>query len=149
MAHRYLATKLQLVRNLPRLVSATRVHEGRWKKARGVCGFILIVKKDVRPIAGHVRLRRGVKVQVYSFFNLDVKWRWVVNATLWPLYPREGDAVPIQYGARSSPEPVWTCAENLAPTGIRYPDRPVRIESLYRLSHPGPLILVVVFVILQ
>ena len=25
------------------------------------------------------------------------------------------------------------------PTGIRSPDRPARIESLYRLSHPGPL----------
>ena len=29
-------------------------------------------------------------------------------------------------------------AENLAPTGIRSPDRPSRSESLYRLSYPGP-----------
>jgi hypothetical protein len=29
-------------------------------------------------------------------------------------------------------------AENLAPTGIRFPDRPARGESLYRLSYPGP-----------
>ena len=28
-------------------------------------------------------------------------------------------------------------AENLAHTGIRSPDRPVRSESLYRLSYPG------------
>jgi hypothetical protein len=26
------------------------------------------------------------------------------------------------------------------PTGIRSPDRPVRSESLYRLSYPGPLV---------
>ena len=32
---------------------------------------------------------------------------------------------------------VWTGAENLAPTGIRSPDRPARSESLYRLSYPG------------
>ena len=32
----------------------------------------------------------------------------------------------------------WTGAENLAPTGIRSPDRPARSESLYRLSYPGP-----------
>jgi hypothetical protein len=32
----------------------------------------------------------------------------------------------------------WTCAENLAPTGIRSPDRPARSESLYRLTYPGP-----------
>ena len=39
-----------------------------------------------------------------------------------------------------APRPVWTGAENLAPTGIRSPDRPGRSESLYRLSYPGPLI---------
>jgi hypothetical protein len=33
--------------------------------------------------------------------------------------------------------PVWTGVENLAPTGIRSPDRPVRSESLHRLRYPG------------
>jgi len=28
--------------------------------------------------------------------------------------------------------------ENLAPTGIRSPDRPARSQSLYRLSYPAP-----------
>ena len=32
--------------------------------------------------------------------------------------------------------PVWTGAENLTPTGIRFPDRPARSKSLYRLSYP-------------
>ena len=36
------------------------------------------------------------------------------------------------------PAPVWTGEENLAPSGIRSPDRPVRSESLNRLSYPGP-----------
>ena len=39
-----------------------------------------------------------------------------------------------------APGPVWTGAENLAPTGIRSPDRPARSESLYRLSYPPPQI---------
>jgi len=30
-------------------------------------------------------------------------------------------------------------AKNLAPTGIRSPDRPNRSKSLYRLSYPSPL----------
>jgi hypothetical protein len=34
--------------------------------------------------------------------------------------------------------PIWTCAKNLAPTGIRFPDRPARSQSLYRLSYRGP-----------
>ena len=34
-------------------------------------------------------------------------------------------------------------AENLAPTGIRSPDRPARSESLYRLSYRNPRIVYV------
>jgi len=32
---------------------------------------------------------------------------------------------------------VWTGAENIASTGIRYSDHPVRRQSLYRLSYPA------------
>jgi hypothetical protein len=35
------------------------------------------------------------------------------------------------------PGPVWTGAENLATTEIRFPDSPARSESLYRMSYPG------------
>ena len=48
------------------------------------------------------------------------------------------DPVPIVQEAGWSLGPVWTDAENLAPTGIRSPDRPSRSQSLYRLSYPGP-----------
>ena len=36
--------------------------------------------------------------------------------------------------------PDWTVVENLAPIGIRSPDRPVRSQSLYRLSYRGPFL---------
>jgi hypothetical protein len=58
--------------------------------------------------------------------------------------PRSGcftpgkDPVPIAQKAGWAPGPVWTGAENLAPTGIRSPNRPARSESLYRLRYPGP-----------
>jgi hypothetical protein len=45
-----------------------------------------------------------------------------------PLYPREKDPVPIVQEAGWAPRPVWTAAENLAPTGIRSPERPARSE---------------------
>ena len=32
-----------------------------------------------------------------------------------------------------APGTVWTGAQDLAPTGIRFPDRPARSESLYQL----------------
>jgi len=40
--------------------------------------------------------------------------------------PPEKDPVPIVQEAGWAPGPVWTGAENLAPTGIRFPDRPAR-----------------------
>jgi hypothetical protein len=61
------------------------------------------------------------------------------------LTPRPGrfnlgkDPVPIVHEAGWVPRPVWTGAENLAPTGIRSPDRPASSESLYRLTYPGPV----------
>jgi hypothetical protein len=51
--------------------------------------------------------------------------------------PRPGHFKPQQgWGGRAGP--VWTSAENLTPTGIRSPDRPARIELLYRLSYSDP-----------
>ena len=49
------------------------------------------------------------------------------------------DPVPIVQEAGWAPGPVWTGAENLAPTGIRTLARPARSEPLYRLSYPGPV----------
>jgi len=40
-------------------------------------------------------------------------------------------------GAGWAPGPVWTGAENLAPSGIRSPDRPARSKSLYRPRYPA------------
>jgi hypothetical protein len=53
------------------------------------------------------------------------------------------DPVPIAQEAGWAPGPVWTGAENLAPTGFRSPARPVSSESLYRLSYPGPLLVTI------
>ena len=45
------------------------------------------------------------------------------------------DPVPIVQEAGWAPGPVWTGAENLAPTGIQSPDRPAHSQLLYRLSY--------------
>jgi hypothetical protein len=45
--------------------------------------------------------------------------------------------VPIVQEAGWAPGPVWTCAKNLAPTGIQSPDRPAHSQLLYRLSYPA------------
>jgi hypothetical protein len=47
------------------------------------------------------------------------------------------DPVPIVQEAGWTPGPVWTCAKNLIPTGIRSPDCPARSQSLYWLNYPA------------
>ena len=65
---------------------------------------------------------------------------WVVNATSRPLYPRE---LPSTHCTMGGPQGRCGRVRNISPpNGIRSPDRPARSKSLYRLSHPGPLIFV-------
>ena len=54
-----------------------------------------------------------------------------------PLYPRERYQISIVQEARWALGQVWTVAENLAPTEIRFLDRPARSEWLLRLRYPG------------
>jgi hypothetical protein len=62
----------------------------------------------------------------------------------WRSKPRPGrftpgkDPAPNVFEAGWTPGPAWKGAEDLAPAGIRSPDRPAHGESLYRLSYPGP-----------
>ena len=51
-------------------------------------------------------------------------------------------SVPIVQEAGWAPGPVWTGAENLAPTGIEFPGRPARSQLQYRLSYPAHVELV-------
>jgi hypothetical protein len=47
------------------------------------------------------------------------------------------DPVPIVQEAGWAPGPVWTGAENFAPTKIQSPDHPAHSQSLYQLSYPA------------
>jgi hypothetical protein len=80
------------------------------------------------------RWSRGIAL---LFFNLETRWGgWST--------PRPGRSTPwkdpvlIVQEVGWVPGPVWMGVENLAPTGIRSPDRPARGASIYRLSYPGP-----------
>ena len=69
------------------------------------------------------------------FLDHGTRRGWGVSVTPWPLFTPGKDPVPIVQEAGWAPGPVWTGAENLAPTGIRSPDHPARTQSLYRLSY--------------
>jgi hypothetical protein len=79
---------------------------------------------------------RGSRGIALLFHDHGIRKGWGVSVTPWPLFTPEKDLVPILQEAGWTPGPVWTGAENLAPpTGIRFPDRPARSQSLYRLSY--------------
>jgi hypothetical protein len=48
------------------------------------------------------------------------------------------DSAPIVEEAGWAPGPVWAGTENLAPTGIRFPDRPARSSVAIPTELPGP-----------
>ena len=50
-------------------------------------------KSKVSPRIGHDEGPKGDRGMAL-FFILSARWRWVVNATSRPLYPRERDSVP-------------------------------------------------------
>ena len=59
----------------------------------------------------------------------------MISLTPRPLFTPGKDPVPIVQEPVWAPGPVWTGAENLDHTGIRFPDRPARSQSLYRLRY--------------
>ena len=61
----------------------------------------------------------------------------MVNAAPRPVYTLEKDTVLVVQEAGWVAGPVSTDTDNLAPAGIRSPERLARSESLYRLSYPG------------
>ena len=88
----------------------------------------------LRVCTGHTAHRgsRGIAV---LFLDHGTRREWEVSVTPRPLFTPGKDPVPIVQETGWTPGPVWTGAENLAPTGIRSPDRPARSQSLYRLSY--------------
>jgi hypothetical protein len=88
-----------------------------------------------------MKASKGSRGIALLFLNLSAKWRWVVNATPQPALPLGKTQYVLYRRLGRPPGTVWMGAENLAPTGIRSPDRPASSESLYRLRYPNPPIL--------
>ena len=68
---------------------------------------------------------------------LGTRRGWGVTVTPRPHLTPGKEPVPIIQEPGWASGPVWTGAENLAPTGIRSPDRPARRQSLNRLRYPA------------
>ena len=78
---------------------------------------------------------RGIRGIALPFHDHGTRRGWGVSVTPRSLFTPGKDPVPIVQKVGWAQKPVWTGVENLAPTGIRSPDRPARSQSLYRLSY--------------
>jgi hypothetical protein len=90
---------------------------------------ILTVKVTPWHVCAGTQERR---IQRQPIRNLGTRRGWIVSTTTRPLYPMEG------FGTRSTgaSRTVWSGMENVAPIGIRSPDRAAPIELIYRLRFP-------------
>jgi len=104
---------------------------------------LLCIKKVKCTLIQTLRLctgrtaHRGCRGIALLFLDHGTRRGWGVSVTPPPLFTPRKDPVPIVREAGWAPGPVWTGAENLAPTGIRSSDRPVRSQSLCRLRCPA------------
>ena len=79
------------------------------------------------------RVGRGI---ASLFHDRGTRRGWVVSSTPWPDFTPGKDPVPILQEAGWAPRPVWTGGRS-RPHRDSIPDRPVRSQSLYRLSYPA------------
>ena len=82
---------------------------------------------------------RGSRGVALLFYDHGTRRGLGASVTPRPLFTPGKEPVHIVQEAGWAPGQVWTGAENLATTGIRFPDLPARIQSLYRLRYPGHL----------
>ena len=79
------------------------------------------------------RVGRGI---VLLFHDRGSRRRWLVSSTPRPHFTHGKDPVPILQEAGWAPGPVWTGGKS-RPHRDSIPHRPVRSQSLYRLSYPA------------
>ena len=80
---------------------------------------------------------RGSRGIALLFHDHGTRRGWGVSVTPRPLFTPRKDLVSIVQEVGWAPVSVCTGAENLASSGIRFPNRPARNQSLYRLSYPA------------
>jgi len=90
----------------------------------------------LRICTGHTA-HRGSSGVALLFLDHGIRRRCGVGVTHRSLFTPGKDPVPTVQEAGWAQRPVWTGAENLAPTGIRFPDRPACSQSLYRPRYPA------------
>jgi hypothetical protein len=96
--------------------------------SRSLLFFLINIVKVKIPRNGLESSEGGVEVYLYTLLTSVLEGgEW--SAPRLDRFTPGKVPVHIVQEAAWTPGPVWTCAKNLAPTGIRSPDRPARNQS--------------------
>jgi hypothetical protein len=99
-----------------------------WERHKRWVHCVVKVKVPRNRPEGPEEEGRGIAL---LFPDLGARRGWLASTTPRPIYPRERPGTQCTGGWVGS----RTCEKNLVPIGIRFPDRPARKQSLYRLSY--------------
>jgi hypothetical protein len=91
------------------------------------------IKELITLKNGKVR-HRTVHTGLQYRYSCTLRWELVLNISLGPFYPREGENVPILNRAGWAPGPVRTGAEHFPLPILNH--RSFQPEWLYELSYP-------------
>jgi hypothetical protein len=86
------------------------------------------VKGKAVPVHA-VKAYRGTRGIAPLILNLGTRWRWVVNFTPRPLYPRKINPVRTEEEAGLAPEPAYTVVDSI--TGSSTPQLVAMPTTLY------------------
>ena len=110
-------------------------------KLLGLCNTWVIT--EISCIKGKVDPRIGRECPEGEKYSSTISLTSALDWGVWLTprlchFPSGKKTSTYRTGGWVAPGQFWTGAENLNPTGIPFPVRPARSESLYRLSYPGP-----------
>ena len=119
------------------------IHSVHYKTISTTCVKVKVTLVQALRLCTGRTTYRGSRDIALPFHDHGTTRGWGVSVMPRPFFTPGKHPVPILQEAGWAPGQVWTIAENLAPTGIRSPDRPAHSQSLYALRYPAHTICVV------
>jgi hypothetical protein len=101
----------------------------RWNSGPDVQSIQNKSRDKVHALAGHEGPEGGVEVHLYTFFNFGARWgRWSTPQ------PPDKETRYLLYSSLDGPQ--------TQSAKIRSPNRPLHSDSLHRLRHPDPPVII-------
>ena len=120
---------LKIIINRQKYCAVIKIVRCYWASSFTVEEVKCTLVQALRLCTGRTAHRTSTGIALPSLDHDTRRW-WRISVTPRPLFTPGKDPVPIVQEAVWAPGPVWTGAENPAPTEIQSPDYPARSQYL-------------------